>query len=113
MERWEQFEGGIQRAVRFAIEVPIRYRAVGEPGWHSGQSANISRSGVLFRSDDAVWPKTPVELILRLPLMLLGESGAEVVCSGEVVRTTVTAGWPAMIAATITKFRFVRGEAER
>jgi hypothetical protein len=113
LERWEQFEGGIQRAVRFAIEAPIRYRAVGEPGWHSGQSANISRSGVLFRGDEAVWPETPVEMILRLPLMLLGEAGAEVVCLGEVVRTVVTAGRPVTIAATITKSRFVRGEAER
>jgi hypothetical protein len=112
LERWEQFEGGTQRAVRFAIEIPIRYRAADESAWHSGESANISRSGVLFHAEETVWPKTSVEFVLQLPLMLLGEPGAEVVCSGEVVRTVVTAGRPTTIAATIDQFRFVRREAE-
>ena len=113
MERLERFEGGVPRAVRFAIEVPVRYRAVGEPRWSSGQSANISRSGVLFHAEQILLPETRVELVLRLPLMLLGEPGAEVVCSGEVVRTVASAGRPATLAATIAQFRFVRGEAER
>ncbi len=113
LERFENFEGGMPRAARFAIEVPIRYRAVGEPEWRSGQSANISRSGVLFRGEEILLPETRVELILRLPLMLLGEPGAEVVCAGEVVRTVATTGQPATLAATIAQFRFERGVAER
>jgi hypothetical protein len=99
--------------VRFAIEVPLRYRAAGAPEWHAGRSSNISRSGVLFRGDEVLVPEMLVELILRLPLMLLGEPGAEVVCSGQVVRTIATVGLPVTLAATIDQFRFVRGEAER
>ena len=100
--------------MRFAIEVPVRYRASGEPQWSSGQSANISRSGVLFRAEQILLPETRVELILRLPLKLLGEpAAADVVCSGEIVRTVASAGRPATLAATIEQFRFVRGEAER
>jgi PilZ domain-containing protein len=101
------------RAVRFAIEVPVRFRALGQLEWLSGQSVNISRSGVLFRADQILLPETHVELILPLPVKLLGESGAQVVCSGDVVRTLATAGRPTTLAATIAEFRFVRAEAGR
>jgi hypothetical protein len=93
------------------MDVPLRYRAVGEPDWCSGQAANISRSGVLFRAERVLPPDTPVELVLRLPLKLLGQIAADVVCSGEVVRIIESPAQPAALAATIARFRFVRGEA--
>jgi hypothetical protein len=94
------------------MDVPLRYRAVGDPDWSSGQATNISRSGVLFRAERALPLDTPVELVFRLPLRLLGELAADVICSGEVVRTIEGPKPRAMLAATIAQFRFARGEAE-
>jgi hypothetical protein len=112
VERWEEFEGGVRRAPRFALDVPLRYRAVGERDWSSGQSANISRSGVLFRADRALPLETPVELAFKLPVKLLGELAARVVCSGEIVRAAEGPKQSATLAATIVRFRLGRGEAE-
>src|SRR3974390_2499968 len=36
------------RAQRFNLQLPLRYRRVGEEGWRSGTTENISRSGMLF-----------------------------------------------------------------
>ena len=113
MERWEEFRGGVRRAPRFVVDVPLRYRAVGEPEWSSGQAANFSRSGVLFRADRVLPRDKPVEFVFRLPLKLLGELAADVVCSGEIVRAVESAERPATLAATIARFRFVRSQAER
>ena len=113
MERWEEFEGGVRRAPRFVMDVPLRFRAVGEPHWSSGQAANFSRSGVLFRANRLLPRDTPVEFVFKLPLRLLGELAADVVCSGEIVRTVDGAERQATLAATIAEFHFVRGEAER
>ena len=41
------------RAKRFDLHLPMKYRFVGESGWHTGTTENISRSGMLFpRGDD-------------------------------------------------------------
>jgi hypothetical protein len=111
VERWDRFEGGVPRAVRFAIEVPVRYRAVGSREWSTGRSANISRSGVLLRGERPLQPQTALELIVRLPFKILGEKAANLRCSGKVVRVQSGEGG-GTLAATIASFRFVRGDAE-
>jgi hypothetical protein len=48
------------RAPRFALEVPVRVRRLGAAVWESGQTLNISRSGLLaavlgsFRRHDTI-----------------------------------------------------------
>jgi hypothetical protein len=112
MERWDEFDGGVRRAPRFVMDVPLRYRAAGERQWSSGQAANISRSGMLFRAERALLRDTSVEFVFRLPLRILGELAADVVCSGAIVRMDGGPRQP-LLAATITRFRFVRGESGR
>jgi hypothetical protein len=111
VEQWDRFEGGVPRAVRFAIEVPVRYRAVGAMEWSSGRSANISRSGVLFLGERPLQPQTALELIVRLPFKMLGAKAATLRCSGEVVRVASGSEPPGALAATIAEIRFVRSDA--
>ena len=99
-----------KRAPRFALHLPLRYRTIGESGWHDGLTENISRSGVLFRAKDLLQVSTPVEMTFALPLANLGP---EVLCRGQVVRTVPPSGpsdRPA-VAATIVDYHFRRRDA--
>ena len=78
---------GIPRASRFIVRLPIRYRTAGEFDWRNGVTENISRSGILFRPERAVEPKTPVDMILVLPGGVAGEPPSRLRCQGEIVRT--------------------------
>jgi len=95
------------RARRFALDVPLRYRARGEKQWHDAQTENISRSGVLFRTQGVLDIATEVEMTFVLPGL---EEAPAIVCRGRVVRTVLPGGivrWPG-IAVTISRFRFHR-----
>jgi hypothetical protein len=84
----------------------MRYRAAGESAWRAGYTENISRSGVLFRTSDAVPPRTPIEILLALPVEV-GGSNDTVLCRGRVVRMEPpAAGEPQpAVAASITAHR--------
>jgi hypothetical protein len=76
------------RARRFPIHIPVRYRLASSPEWFEAYTENVSRSGVLFRTEHAFEPTTPLDLRLELPPVDNGERvRGEVVCKGEVVRT--------------------------
>jgi len=75
------------RAQRFPIQIPVRYRLPRSPKWFEAYTENVSRSGVLFRTDRSFEPMTALDLRLELPAVENGENvRAEVVCKGEVVR---------------------------
>lgn len=98
------------RATRFALQLPLRYRAIGESGWHEGLTENISRSGVLFHAEDLLQIATPLEITFTLPAK---NRSPEVFCRGQVVRTVPPSGSsdrPAL-AATIADYQFLRPEA--
>jgi len=98
------------RAPRYAIRVPLLYRAVGQADWIEGTTENISRTGVLFRGAASLAVDTPVELDLRLSVGVPPGAGSDVICEGRVVRTVLPGGdieLPA-IAATIADYRFAR-----
>ena len=40
-------------AVRYVVQVPLRYKWRDRPEWYSGTTANISATGVLFELDTA------------------------------------------------------------
>jgi len=111
-ERWgNSIQGGSARAQRFAIQMPLRYRAMGEIVWHAGSTENISRSGVLFQAEELMEVNTPLDMSFALPAEIGGEGGAQVLCRGRVVRTVLpltTDALPAL-AARILDYRFVRG----
>jgi hypothetical protein len=99
------------RAQRFKLHLPIRYRPLGEDDWRSGTTENISRSGVLFRAEEALQPMAQLEISLVLPPEIAGVSAAEVVCRGEIVRTVeadTTTLHPAL-AAKILQYHFQHG----
>jgi len=99
------------RARRFRIEVPLRYRQIGENDWRTGKTENISRSGMLFRAEQIIPTNVQLEINLVLPAEIAGLSAAEVTCRGEIVRT-VDAPEPTMppaLAAKILQYHFQHG----
>ena len=95
------------RAPRFPLQLPLRYRAVGEGTWREGRTENISRSGVLFRAENLLQVSTAVELTFMLSV---ADLNSEVFCRGQVVRTVPPAGPsdPPSLAATIANYHFQR-----
>lgn len=103
------------RAQRFQLHLPLRYRRLGETDWHVGTTENISRSGMLFHTDDVLQPNSQLEINLVLPAEIAGLTGTEVVCRGEVVRTierTSESMSPAL-AARILQYHFQHGPLPR
>jgi len=103
------------RAQRFQLHLPLRYRRLGEAQWHVGKTENISRSGLLFQTDDVLQPNSQLEINLVLPAEIAGLAGTEVVCRGEVVRTVEKKGdtvSPAL-AARILQYHFQHGPLPR
>jgi PAS domain S-box-containing protein len=99
------------RAQRFNLHLPLRYREVGEQGWRQGTTANISRSGLLFKAEEVLQPNAQLEINLVLPAEIAGLSPTEVVCRGEVVRSVEGEGTVASpeLAAKILQYHFQHG----
>jgi hypothetical protein len=74
------------RAQRFTIRIPVSYRPSGTKDWQEGRTENISRSGVLFRTDYLMPLQMPIEFLMALPEEV-GGGAATVICRGRVVRT--------------------------
>ncbi len=102
--------GTAARATRFPVEMPIRFRKPGEKGWRAGTTENVSRSGVLFRSDGAIGRDSELQMEFTLPKEALGRAGAEVECRGKVARLEENLGRPGefRLAAMILGYRFIR-----
>jgi len=99
------------RAQRFKLNLPLRYRQLGQQDWRLGTTENISRSGLLFRAEEPIAPSAQLEINLVLPAEIAGLASTEVLCRGEVVRT-VAAETPAMspaLAAKILQYHFQHG----
>jgi PAS domain S-box-containing protein len=103
------------RAQRFQLHLPLRYRRVGEGQWHEGTTENISRSGMLFNTEEVLQPSVLLEISLVLPAEIAGLSATEVVCRGEVVRTVEHHGdkLSAALAARILQYQFHHGPLPR
>lgn len=74
----------VDRAARFVLNLPMRYRRKGEDDWTTGKTVNVSRSGVLFAADENPLPGTALEMWLEMS----GENPAcaAIFCTGMVVR---------------------------
>jgi CheY-like chemotaxis protein len=101
------------RARRFNLQLPLRYRPLGEQSWRPGTTENISRSGLLFQAQDFLLPSAQVEISLILPPEIAGLAATEVICRGEVVRSVQARGpgqnvTPAL-AAKILQYHFQHG----
>ncbi|MGA9058162.1 MAG: PilZ domain-containing protein [Terriglobia bacterium] len=99
------------RAARFPIHIPVRYREPCGRAWIEGKTENISRSGVLFRTESVLSPKTAVEVRLALPVVIEDEAPCEILCKGVVVRVEQSSirGAPPALAVAIQHYRLSRG----
>ena len=89
----------------------LRYRPAGQEGWKQGSVENISRSGVLFRAQEEVALQTAVDIaLLESPT---GGTPPEVLCWGVITRSAPSENSPALLAAKIVHYDFVRPEERK
>jgi len=92
------------------VHIPVRYRLPHSPEWFEAQTENVSHTGVLFRTECILEPRTIVDVRLELPPTNGDGFHAEVVCKCEVVRVDQTYGGgiaPAL-AVAIHNYRLTR-----
>ncbi len=96
----------VERARRFAVRVPVRYRCRGEREWQEGVTENLSCTGLLFRARQPVAPRTPVELSFALPAQLAGPAQVRISCDGYVARVARGNGGDVpLLAAALLGYR--------
>ena len=100
------------RAPRYPIRISMLYRLPGNKQWRQGRTENISRSGVLFRTDRQMTLEAPIEMLLALPVEVAGGRNASVICRGRVVRMEGAPGddTERAVAATITNYRLTHSQ---
>ncbi len=91
------------RAQRYVTLMSMLYRAAGDPTWHQGRIENVSRTGVLFLAEDLMKPETSIEMVLKLPIEIAGDTAGTAMCSGRIIRAVAPASLDARpaLAATI------------
>lgn len=95
------------RAQRFPIRTALRYRRRGETAWSEGTTVNISRTGVLFRTEEKMEPETVLEMQIVFPSGITAGATTHVICWGPVIRTEAS-----LVAATMRHYRFASMSAE-
>lgn len=96
----------INRAPRFPLEVPIQYRKSGMLNWHDGTTLNISRTGVLFHTDENLKADLKLEIRISLP------QDTTLTCQGTIVRMepTVSTETKTGLAAKLSHCRLLSPE---
>ena len=74
------------RAPRFPLQLPLRYRPLGDGDWRQATTENVSASGVLVRVPAPLEVDSRVEFRLALPSKSPLPSTGEVSGRGHVVR---------------------------
>ena len=100
-------EETIPRAVRINVRLEVRYRTQPGGNWEVGLTENLSRSGVLFRTDGPLDQDAPLDLIIVLPGGVPGEPSSRFRCQAEVVRRqpSTRSGEAQAIAATVDGYQ--------
>src|SRR6266542_997 len=98
------------RGRRYPIQMTLRYRTDAEPQWQEGRTVNISRTGVLFSTNNPLEVRTALQMILKLPAEIAGDETAEVLCLGRIVRTMPPRepDGSTFLAATISGYLFAQ-----
>lgn len=100
------------RAQRFPLQVPILYRRRGDETWLTGETLNISRSGVLFYAAIPLEPPLPVELLLLMTDSARGKPAANIQCRARIARTMGLPGSDRpSLAAKFADYQFVPAQA--
>ena len=100
----------LPRARRFEVRMNLRYRPNETGGWQEGATENISRSGLLFRSESLLKRGTPFQMILTLPAEKAGQRPVHVACLGTIVRMVPRESAEAsnLFAARFVDYEFIK-----
>ena len=78
------------RAPRMEMRLPLRFRARGSEPWLESATENISRTGLLFSTDQEYSAGSVLEIDLRLPsVRAMEEQGARLQSLARIVRAVV------------------------
>ena len=91
---------------RFEVDKVIQFRPRGSRGWQLGRTVNVSRSGLLFASEE----RLEVGAAIELRLHDYDRMGREIngrLCAAEVVRQSV----PPFPGTVLIGIRFAPAEA--
>ena len=80
----------VARTTRHELRLPFRYRLEGQEDWRQGETINISKSGVLFSSDEMLEVDAKVEIIFQSTGVALMHSSTH---RARVVRRMLN-NWP-------------------
>lgn len=83
----ENHPGGTARARRLPVQLIMRYRPLGEERWRRARTKNVSRSGVIFLTDESLDIGTALEMALRFELDIHNPNAGEAQIMGAVVRS--------------------------
>lgn len=65
MEAPRQSRALVDRAMRHDLRIPLRYRMPGQDEWSSGETINISQSGMLFSSNQMIELDSTLEITFQ------------------------------------------------
>jgi hypothetical protein len=71
----------VPRAQRFPLGIPLYYRKGDMPDWHVCKTTNMSRTGILFQTDETIPINSILDIRVQFPKM------ATLFCKGSVVRS--------------------------
>jgi len=98
MTEGQEFKPGVPlRPKRVNVEVPVRYRPVGDDSWYVGRSENVSQVGLLIQVAHSVPLGAFIEGTMSLPTGLLPGIGGEMLFMGTVARHVPASGGPLRI----------------
>jgi len=76
---------------RFPLRLAVTYRRTGSQSisnWISSESVNISSTGLLFTTTEAVWPGQGIEAFVAWPVSLDSRVPLKLVIKGSIVRSS-------------------------
>jgi hypothetical protein len=73
------------RAQRFSLQMPLHYRKSGMLNWQEARTVNISRTGILFHTDESLELNSTLDISVSFP------SDATMFCQGSIVRSEESA----------------------
>ncbi len=83
-----------ERASRMKAEVSLTFRPVGGFSWSQGRMENISKSGILLKTQQAVNVGTRIEMKFAPPPDVWENATGLVLCRGKIVRAFPSEGSP-------------------
>lgn len=89
---------------RFNLRLPFQILSSGTNIRTTGETKNVSSSGVLFTSKDRVPVGDPIEYVITFPKAPGSRSEVRLKCVGKVLREDTESGF----AATLERYEFVR-----